>query len=160
MNCKSILQNVAQFSVLAKKSSSLNRHRYYFNPLLFFRQEKEKVKLPRDIDDAKELGRVLSKYKDTYYYEVMSAFFITYVLYPLEIFVVCCKVWLNSLASGWFWRFSQKNSSFQLPYQRPSSSANCARELFNGSNGSASLVDCTRKKIFCLGGAGFLWVTS
>ena len=62
---------------------------------------------------------------------------------------------INSLASGWFWRFSQKNSSFRLPYQPPSSSANCARELFNGSNGSASLVDCTRKKIFCLGGAGF-----
>ena len=61
----------------------------------------------------------------------------------------------NTLASGWFWRFSQKNSSFRLPYQHPSSSADCARELFNGSNGSASLVDCTRKKNFCLGGAGF-----
>jgi len=45
----------------------------------------------------------------------------------------------NSLASGWFWRFSQKNSSFGVPYQHPSSSADCARELFNGSNGSASL---------------------
>jgi len=61
---------------------------------------------------------------------------------------------LNTLASGWLasgdfhwvvgvWRFSQKNSSFQLPYQRPSSSADCAGELFNGSNGSASQVDCT-----------------
>ena len=57
----------------------------------------------------------------------------------------------NTLASGWFWRFSQKNCSFRLPYQRPSSSADCARELFNGSNGSASLVDCTRKKIFAWG---------
>jgi len=51
--------------------------------------------------------------------------------------------------------FTKKNSSFRLPYQCPSSSADCARELFNGSNGSASLVDCTRKKNFCLGGAGF-----
>ena len=58
---------------------------------------------------------------------------------------------VNTLASGWFWRFSQKNSSFWLPYQRPSSSADCARELFKGSNGSASLVDCTRKKIFAWG---------
>jgi len=59
---------------------------------------------------------------------------------------------LDSLASGWFWRFSQKkNSSFRLPYQCPSSSADCARELFNGSNRSASLVECTRKKIFWLG---------
>jgi len=41
-----------------------------------------------------------------------------------------------------------KNSSFWLPYQRPSSSADCARELFKGSNGSASLVDCTWKKFF------------
>ena len=56
----------------------------------------------------------------------------------------------------WFW---PKNSSFRLPYQRPSSSANCNRELFKSSNGSASLVDCTQK-IFWLGGADFLWLTS
>jgi len=44
---------------------------------------------------------------------------------------------------GGFGDFRKKNSSFWLPYQRTSSSADCARELFNGSNGSASLVDCT-----------------
>ena len=44
--------------------------------------------------------------------------------------------------------FGLKNSSFRLPYQCPSSSADCARELFKGSNGSASLVDCTRKTVF------------
>jgi len=53
-----------------------------------------------------------------------------------------------------FGDFCKKNSSFRLPYQRPISSADCARELFNGSNGSASLVDCTRKK-FLPGGCGF-----
>ena len=58
---------------------------------------------------------------------------------------------INTLASGWFWQFSQKNSSFLLPYQRLSSSADYARKLFNSSNGSASLVDCTRKKIFAWG---------
>jgi len=57
---------------------------------------------------------------------------------------------------GGFGDFRKKNRSFRLPYQRPSASADCARELFNGSNGSASLVDCTRKKIFCLGGVVFL----
>ena len=57
---------------------------------------------------------------------------------------------------GSFGDFCKKNSSFRLPYQRPSSSADYARELFNGSNGLASLVDCTRKKFFYLGGAGFL----
>ena len=55
-----------------------------------------------------------------------------------------------------YFDFSLKNSSFQLPYQRPSSSANCARELFKGSNGSASLVDGTRKNIFWLRGVDFL----
>jgi len=52
---------------------------------------------------------------------------------------------------GGFGDFRKKNSSFQLPYQRPSSSADCARELLNGSNGSASLIDCTQKKVFGLG---------
>jgi len=56
--------------------------------------------------------------------------------------------------------FGVKNSSFRLPYQRPTSSTDCARELFNVSNGSASLVDCTRKQIFWLGSADFLWLTS
>ena len=50
-----------------------------------------------------------------------------------------------------FGNFRKKNSSFRLPYQRSSSSADCARELFNGSNGSTSLVDCTQKNFFCLG---------
>jgi len=34
-----------------------------------------------------------------------------------------------------------KNSSIRLPYQRPRSSTDCARELFNGSKGSVSLAD-------------------
>jgi len=44
--------------------------------------------------------------------------------------------------------FQPKTSNCQLPYQRPSCSADCARELFKGSNGSDSLLDCTRKKCF------------
>jgi len=65
---------------------------------------------------------------------------------------------IDTFRAAWFRRFSQKNSSFRLLYQRPSSSAHCAKELFSGSNRSASLVDCTRKKLW-LGGAFFLWVT-
>lgn len=42
----------------------------------------EKIKIPKDMDDAKALGTVLSKYKDTYYTEVLVAYFATYVLYP------------------------------------------------------------------------------
>ena len=44
-----------------------------------------------------------------------------------------------------------KTSSFLLPYQRHSSPADCAKELFKVSNGSASLLVCTRKKSFGLG---------
>jgi len=51
-------------------------------------------------------------------------------------------------------RFQPKTSSFRLPYQCHISSADCTRELFNGSNGSA------RKTFFWLGIAEFLWVTS
>jgi len=50
-----------------------------------------------------------------------------------------------------YFDFGLKNSSFWLPYQRPSFSADCARELFKDSNRSANLVDCTRKKFFLLG---------
>lgn len=35
------------------------------------------------MDDAKALGTVLSKYKDTYYTQVLVAYFATYILYPL-----------------------------------------------------------------------------
>lgn len=34
------------------------------------------------MDDAKALGKVLSKYKDTFYVQVLVAYFATYVLYP------------------------------------------------------------------------------
>jgi len=57
-------------------------------------------------------------------------------------------------------RFQPKTSSFWLPYQCHSSSAHCARELFKGSNGLASLLVCTWKKNFWLGVADCLWVTS
>uniref|UniRef100_A0A3Q3XA65 Transmembrane protein 41B n=1 Tax=Mola mola TaxID=94237 RepID=A0A3Q3XA65_MOLML len=44
--------------------------------------EMEKIKIPKDMDDAKALGTVLSKYKDTYYTQVLVAYFATYILYP------------------------------------------------------------------------------
>ena len=40
------------------------------------------MKLPKDIEDAKSIGRVLSKYKDKYYLEVLSGVFAIYILYP------------------------------------------------------------------------------
>jgi len=44
--------------------------------------------------------------------------------------------------------FRPKTGCFRLPYQCHSSSADCARELFKGSNGSASLLVWTRKNVF------------
>lgn len=47
-----------------------------------YSDEMEKIKIPKDMDDAKALGTVLSKYKDTYYTQVLVAYFATYILYP------------------------------------------------------------------------------
>lgn len=49
---------------------------------MLYRDEREKIKIPKDMEDAKALGTVLSKYKDTYYTQVLLAYFATYILYP------------------------------------------------------------------------------
>ena len=56
----------------------------------------------------------------------------------------------NFLLRLWYLvlEFWPKTSCFRLPYQCPSSSADCARELFKGSNRLASLLVCTWKKFF------------
>lgn len=43
-------------------------------------EEWQYIKLPRDIEDAKHLGTVLSRYKEKYYSEVLGGVFITYIL--------------------------------------------------------------------------------
>ena len=63
-----------------------------------------------------------------------------------------CHYFNTSIYS--YYDFGLKNGSFRLPYQRPSSSVSCTSELFKGSNGSASLVDCTQKH-FLVGGCRF-----
>lgn len=57
---------------------------FYVQNIFFFRDERDKIKVPKDMDDAKALGTVLSKYKDTYYTQVLIAYFATYILYPLH----------------------------------------------------------------------------
>nr|NP_001138217.1 stasimon, isoform B [Drosophila melanogaster]ACL82947.1 stasimon, isoform B [Drosophila melanogaster] len=44
--------------------------------------EKQHLKIPRDIQDAKMLAKVLDRYKDMYYFEVMFGVVVAYVLYP------------------------------------------------------------------------------
>lgn len=48
----------------------------------FCRSEKQHLKIPRDIQDAKMLAKVLDRYKDMYYFEVMFGVVVAYVLYP------------------------------------------------------------------------------
>lgn len=40
------------------------------------------MKLPFHIEDAKNLGKLLERYKDLYYYQVLTGVFVTYILYP------------------------------------------------------------------------------
>lgn len=40
--------------------------------------------LPWDIEGAKKLGIVLDRYKDRYFFEVLSGVFVTYILYPFS----------------------------------------------------------------------------
>ncbi|XP_061756203.1 transmembrane protein 41B-like [Nerophis ophidion] len=64
--------------------------------------EMEKIKIPKDMDDAKALGTVLSKYKDTYYSQVLLAYFATYVF--LQTFAIPGSIFL-SILSGYLYPF-------------------------------------------------------
>ncbi|KAL4622865.1 transmembrane protein 41B [Arapaima gigas] len=64
--------------------------------------EREKMKIPKDMDDAKALGTVLSKYKDTYYTQVLIAYFATYVF--LQTFAIPGSIFL-SILSGYLYPF-------------------------------------------------------
>lgn len=55
-----------------------------YNDSYIHRDEYQYMKLPMDIEDAKNLGRVLSHYKDRYFVEVLAGIFVTYILYPLH----------------------------------------------------------------------------
>ncbi|XP_059372915.1 transmembrane protein 41B [Carassius carassius] len=64
--------------------------------------EREKIKIPKDMDDAKALGIVLSKYKDTYYTQVLLAYFATYIF--LQTFAIPGSIFL-SILSGYLYPF-------------------------------------------------------
>ncbi|XP_028332536.1 transmembrane protein 41B [Gouania willdenowi] len=64
--------------------------------------EMEKIRIPKDMEDAKALGTVLSKYKDTYYTQVLVAYFATYVF--LQTFAIPGSIFL-SILSGYLYPF-------------------------------------------------------
>lgn len=64
--------------------------------------EKQYMKLPRDIEDAKNLGVVLSRFKDKYFVEVLGGVFITYIF--LQTFAIPGSIFL-SILSGYLFPF-------------------------------------------------------
>jgi len=64
--------------------------------------ELEKLKLPRNIEDAKQLGFLLSQYTDNYYYTVLSGYVITYIF--LQTFAIPGSIFLSVL-SGFLFNF-------------------------------------------------------
>ena len=58
--------------------------------------------MPKNIDDAKNLGKVLSRYKDLYFYQVFFGYFITYIF--LQSFAIPGSIFL-SILSGFLFPF-------------------------------------------------------
>ncbi|XP_043561823.1 transmembrane protein 41B isoform X3 [Chiloscyllium plagiosum] len=65
-------------------------------------EEQKTIVIPKDMDDAKALGKVLSKYKDTYYAQVLVAYFTTYIF--LQTFAIPGSIFL-SILSGFLYPF-------------------------------------------------------
>lgn len=47
-------------------------------------EEKQHIKIPWNIEEARQLGIILNRYKADHYYQVMAGVFIVYILYPLH----------------------------------------------------------------------------
>ncbi|XP_011170769.1 transmembrane protein 41 homolog isoform X2 [Solenopsis invicta] len=64
--------------------------------------ERQHMKLPRHIEDAKNLGKLLERYKNLYYFQVLAGLFITYIF--LQTFAIPGSIFL-SILSGFLFRF-------------------------------------------------------
>lgn len=64
--------------------------------------EKQHMKIPRDIQDAKMLAKVLDRYKDMYYFEVMFGVVVAYIF--LQTFAIPGSLFL-SILMGFLYRF-------------------------------------------------------
>ncbi|KAG7201087.1 hypothetical protein KM043_017629 [Ampulex compressa] len=64
--------------------------------------EKQHMKLPLHIEDAKNLGRLLGRYKDLYYFQVLSGLFAMYIF--LQTFAIPGSIFL-SIMSGFLFPF-------------------------------------------------------
>jgi len=64
--------------------------------------DEKSIKFPKDIDDAKELGKVLSRYKEQYYAQVLAGFLCVYIF--LQTFAIPGSIFL-SIISGFLFPF-------------------------------------------------------
>eukprot|EP00794_Sanderia_malayensis_P018276 gene18276-20099_t len=64
------------------------------------RSDREKLRLPKNLDDAKDLGRILSRYNEEYYLQVITAFVIIYVF--LQSFAIPGSIFLSILSGYLF----------------------------------------------------------
>ncbi|OAD56611.1 Transmembrane protein 41 like protein [Eufriesea mexicana] len=46
--------------------------------------ERQHMKLPLHIEEAKNLGKLLGRYKDLYYFQVLAGLFVTYIFMQLQ----------------------------------------------------------------------------
>ncbi|KAJ0179475.1 hypothetical protein K1T71_005187 [Dendrolimus kikuchii] len=66
------------------------------------KNEKQYLRLPWDLEEAKQLGLVLDRYKDRYFYEVMFGVFLVYIF--LQTFAIPGSIFL-SILSGFLFPF-------------------------------------------------------
>ncbi|KAH9503352.1 Transmembrane protein 41B [Bulinus truncatus] len=64
--------------------------------------EAKYITLPRNIDNAKNLARVLHRYKEKYYYQVLLGYFVVYIF--LQTFAIPGSIFL-SIISGFLYPF-------------------------------------------------------
>jgi len=62
--------------------------------------ERVHLKIPKNIEDAKKLGQVLSNYKDLYFFTVISGYLVTYIF--LQSFAIPGSIFLSILAGFLF----------------------------------------------------------
>ena len=74
----------------------------YINSPQLSVEDVAKVKLPRNLDDAKDLAKVISNYNDEYYLQVMLAYTLTYIF--LQSFAIPGSIFL-SILSGFLFPF-------------------------------------------------------
>ncbi|XP_076765399.1 transmembrane protein stas [Xylocopa sonorina] len=64
------------------------------------KDERHYMKVPLDIEEAKNLGKVLGRYKDLYYFQVLAGLFITYIF--LQTFAIPGSIFLSILSGFLF----------------------------------------------------------